>query len=147
MMRHCWMDGPTGGILIARPCHVSRVLALTTSPHSVATTDRFCFIVPRAMNVCVWVMKALGTMDLDVALSNSANTGMTSPAAGGRGLLEPAAAFRLLGVTFMEDFLTWSVTFAVNLCGYGHLSKVTVPRPCQLVLRPRLRSLKININQ
>lgn len=53
MMRHCRMEGPTGGILMARPCHVSLHLAPTMSPHSVPTTERFCFMVPRAMNVCV----------------------------------------------------------------------------------------------
>lgn len=79
MMRHCRMDGPTGGILMARPCQVSRRLAPTMSPQSVATTERFCFMVPRAMNVCVWMIKALGTTDLEVELSNSAKTGITSP--------------------------------------------------------------------
>lgn len=56
MMRHCRMDGPTGGILMARPCHVSLHRAPTMSPDSVATTERFCFMVPRAMKVCVWMM-------------------------------------------------------------------------------------------
>lgn len=53
MMRHCRMEGPTGGILMARPCHVSLHLAPTISPHRVPTTERFCFMVPRAMKVCV----------------------------------------------------------------------------------------------
>lgn len=53
MMRHCRMEGPTGGILMARPCQVSLHRAPTISPLSVATTERFCFMVPRAMNVCV----------------------------------------------------------------------------------------------
>lgn len=56
IMRHCRIEGPTGGILMARPCQVSRHLVPTMSPHSVATTERFCFMVPRAMNVWVWVM-------------------------------------------------------------------------------------------
>lgn len=56
MMRHWRIEGPTGGILMARPCQVSRRLAPTMSPHRVATTERFCLIVPRAMKVCVCVM-------------------------------------------------------------------------------------------
>lgn len=79
MMRQCSIEGPTGGILMARPCHDSRDLAPTMSPDSVLTTARFCFMVPRAMNICVWMMYALGTMHREVELSNSANTGITSP--------------------------------------------------------------------
>lgn len=79
MMRHCRMEGPTGGILMARPCQVSLRCGPTMSPHNVATTARFCFMVPLAMKVCVWVMKAFGTTEREVELSNSAKTGITSP--------------------------------------------------------------------
>lgn len=56
MMRHWRMEGPTGGILMARPCQVSLERAPTMSPLSVPTTEHFCFLVPRAMKVCVWMM-------------------------------------------------------------------------------------------
>lgn len=79
MMRHCRTEGPTGGILMARPCQVSLQRGATLSPLSVTTTDCFCFMVPRAMKVCVWVMYALGSTQRDEPLSNSAKTGITSP--------------------------------------------------------------------
>lgn len=82
MIRHWRMEGPTGGILMARPCQVSLRRAPTTSPHRVATMACFCFMVPLAMNVCVCVMKALGTTGREVELSNSAKTGITSPVEG-----------------------------------------------------------------
>lgn len=51
MMRHWRMDGPTGGIFSARPCHTSRFPAAMESPTMLVTTDFFCFLVPRAMKV------------------------------------------------------------------------------------------------
>lgn len=44
------------------------------------TTDFFCFLVPRATKVWVWIMAALGTTARLVQLSISAKMGMTSPA-------------------------------------------------------------------
>ncbi|TNN41463.1 hypothetical protein EYF80_048369 [Liparis tanakae] len=82
MMRHCRMEGPTGGILMARPCHVCLQLAPTMSPDSTPTTARFCFMVPRAMNVCVWVMYALGTMDLERMLPCFPSKEVTSVSSG-----------------------------------------------------------------
>lgn len=140
MMRHCRMEGPTGGILMARPCHVSLRRAPTISPHSVATTACFCFMVPLAMKVCVCVMYAFGTTDRDVALSNSANTGMTSPRTHKRGL-----AF----VSYKPNhdsnggasILTWCVPLAVYLRGDGHLATVSVPDAGHLLFGSSLRSL------
>lgn len=80
MMRHWRMDGPTGGIFSARPCHTSLFPAGMGSPVMLVTTDFFCFLVPRAMKVWVWIMAALGTTARLVQLSISAKMGMTSPA-------------------------------------------------------------------
>lgn len=79
MMRHCRMDGPTGGIFRALPCHTSLFPAGMGSPEMLVTTDFFCFLVPRAMKVWVWIMAALGTTARLVQLSISAKMGMTSP--------------------------------------------------------------------
>lgn len=51
MMRHWRMDGATGGIFSARPCHTSRLPAAMESPAMLVTTSFFCFLVPRATKV------------------------------------------------------------------------------------------------
>lgn len=79
MMRHWRMEGPTGGIFSARPCHTSRFPAAMASPTMLVTTDFFCFLAPRAMKLWVWMMAALGTTARLVQLSISAKIGMTSP--------------------------------------------------------------------
>lgn len=88
MMRHWRMDGPTGGIFSARPCHTSLFPAGMGSPVMLVTTDFFCFLVPRAMKVWVWMMAALGTTARLVQLSISAKMGMTSPAKTNTHMLE-----------------------------------------------------------
>lgn len=87
------MEGPTGGIRSARPCHSARRPGPTGSPERLATTACFCLRAPRAMKVCVWTTTARGSTGRVELLSISANTGITSPVTGsGRASVSPPAS-------------------------------------------------------
>lgn len=79
------MEGPTGGMCSARPCHSARRPGATASPPRRATTTCFCFRAPRAPKVCVCTRAARGCTGLDELLSISAKMGMASPAGPGDG--------------------------------------------------------------
>lgn len=137
------MEGPTGGIRSARPCHSARRPGPTGSPERLATTVRFCLRAPRAMKVCVWTTTARGSTERVEPLSISAKTGITSPVMrSGRASVSPPAALTLARLPIQPlPTATWCVPLAVDLGREGDKAMVTVPGSSNLLPSSRLRSL------
>lgn len=123
------MEGPTGGIRSARPCHSACRPGPTGSPERLATTARFCLRAPRAMKVCVWTTAARGSTGRVDPLSISAKTGITSPMTGsGRDSISPPVflSLALFPIRPLSP-ATWCVPLAVDLGREGDEAMVTVP--------------------
>lgn len=140
------MEGPTGGIRSARPCHSARRPGPTGSPERLATTARFCLRAPRAMKVCVWTTAARGSTGRVQPLSISAKTGITSPAVGSRGggvaSVSPSAA--LTSALFPNQLRspgTWRIALSVNLGREGDKATTAVPGSGDFLQSSRLRGL------